>query len=105
MHRFKFEYFWTKHEGCGAVVESGWMQPAPGVPMFKVVLKIRSVRMALNSWQRSTFGNRGREIGVIRDRLQCLITLPITHAHQQEHLLLSDKLEGLLETERLYWKQ
>ncbi|KAL6141778.1 hypothetical protein ACLB2K_060065 [Fragaria x ananassa] len=73
--------------------------------MYRTMSRIAHTRMALNSWQYRTFGNRKREIELIRGRLQQLMSLPLSSGNLEEHASLSGKLEGFLEEERLYWKQ
>ncbi|KAL6191896.1 hypothetical protein ACLB2K_038285 [Fragaria x ananassa] len=73
--------------------------------MFQTMAKIASTRMALNSWQRVTFGNRKKEIELMRGRLQELMNLPLIPRYLQEHSVISGKLESLLEEEKLYWRQ
>ncbi|XP_061993305.1 uncharacterized protein LOC133711157 [Rosa rugosa] len=54
---------------------------------------------------RESFGMRRREIGLLRDRLQALFSLPLSAANQEECSALNAKLEGLLAEEDAYWKQ
>ncbi|KAL6180520.1 hypothetical protein ACLB2K_047182 [Fragaria x ananassa] len=83
---FRFESSWTVHEECKGVVEEGWLVPTQGLPMFQAMSKIASTRMALNSWQRTTFGNR-KEVELMRGRLEELLNLPVTTVTPQ----ISDK--------------
>ncbi|XP_062028661.1 uncharacterized protein LOC133744595 [Rosa rugosa] len=104
-HRFRFESFWTFHEGCRNVVKAGWEPEVNGLPMQQVTRKIMHTRFSLNRWQRESFGMRRREIELLRDRLQALFSLPLSAANQEECSALNAKLEGLLAEEDAYWKQ
>lgn len=103
--RFHFESMWTKHEGCEAVVAAGWVQYKSGVPMYQTMSRIAHTCMALNSWQQETFGNRRKEIELLRLRLQQLMSMSLSLNNLEEHayISLSMKLEGCLEEERLYY--
>ncbi|XP_024171772.1 uncharacterized protein LOC112177744 [Rosa chinensis] len=102
-HYFKFESFWTFHEGYQNVVKVGWEPMVNGLPMQQVTRKI--TRFSLNHWQREFFGMRSREIGLLRDRLQTLFSLPLSSANQEDCSVLNAKLEDLLAKEDAYWKQ
>ncbi|KAL6134326.1 hypothetical protein ACLB2K_066558 [Fragaria x ananassa] len=102
---FLFNSAWTAHEGCRDVVAAGWSRFEGGTPMYHTMSRIAHTGMALNSWQYTTFGNRKREIELIRGRLQQHMSLPLSSGNLEEHASLSGKLEGFLEEERLYWKQ
>ncbi|KAL6222735.1 hypothetical protein ACLB2K_006126 [Fragaria x ananassa] len=104
-YRFRFESSWTNLEACKALIEEEWASTQNGVPMHQMVQKITKTRMALNVWQCSTFGNRKREIELIRYRLEELFHLPLSDVHRSEYAELSSKLEVLLEEEHAYWKQ
>ncbi|XP_062014459.1 uncharacterized protein LOC133730987 [Rosa rugosa] len=103
--RFRFESFWTAHDGCREAVNTGWASRVSGRPMFQVVRKIRQTRFSVNSWQREVFGNRGREIELIRSRLQTLLNQPLADGSQEESMALNLKLDKLLSDEHAYWKQ
>ena len=100
--RFKFESFWSSHDGCLGAVTDGWERGHEGIPMFQAVRKITSTRLSLLKWQRSAFGNRNREIELIRNRLNQLLWLPLSSQNQDEHMQLTVRLVVLLEQERLY---
>ena len=103
--KFKFESFWIANAQCEAVVKAGWHKDRIGTPMFEVVQCIANTRISLNKWQRSTFGNRGKEIDGIRNRLEVLKALPFNDDNKLESVSLHGRLDALLLEEHAYWSQ
>ncbi|XP_062008585.1 uncharacterized protein LOC133725376 [Rosa rugosa] len=103
--RFRLESFWVQHADCHQVVEQGWATPVGGTAMFQVQQKIMHSHFALNHWQRATFGNRWREMDMIRSRLQHLLSGSHSDSVQLEQVELSSKLDHLLSAEHKFWKQ
>lgn len=87
------------------LVINGWSGAVPGRPMLQIVNKITATRLSLLYWQRNTFGRRGREIELLRSRLQEILLLVPSLENQQERSMLSVKLDSLLAEDHAYWKQ
>lgn len=56
--RFRFESFWLEHEDCAGVIDASWSTEVVGLPMYQLVTKVEHTRLALQNWQRHTFGQR-----------------------------------------------
>lgn len=103
--RFRFESYWLQNVDCDGIVQSSWDICSPGSPMHQVTQKIIATRLSLNKWQKETFGHRGREMEMIRRRLQVLLGQFPSGENQQESFELSNRLEWLLAADSAYWKQ
>lgn len=84
LKRFRFEAFWVLNKSSLGAVKAGWQHWSSGYSMFQAVNKIKHTHFSLNDWQRVNYGVQGREIEVLRGRLQVLLSLPLCEANQVE---------------------
>ena len=54
---FKFLKVWCEDDNCKDIVQQAWSQQIYGYPMFVFTEKLKSVKRALKSWNKTHFGN------------------------------------------------
>lgn len=66
---FRFFYMCTHHVDFLEVVKEAWEIPVSGDPLFKVVQKLKSVKMRLKKWNIETFGRMNRKVDRLRSQM------------------------------------
>ena len=54
---FRFQNFWTKYSHVAHTVKTKWRATEPGTHMYKFMRKLKSIKIELKPWVKSTFGN------------------------------------------------
>lgn len=69
---FRFQNMWLRHHDFMATVKASWERPISADPLNKLVLKLRSLKHVLKSWNSNVFGNLFTNIKNAEDKvLQC----------------------------------
>lgn len=66
---FKFEKFWTLHEGCRSIIQASWDKHFECSPLFSITRKLRSTRHNLLRWSREGIGDLANRISSMRSLL------------------------------------
>jgi len=73
---FKFFKTWTSHEDCRRLVLEVWSKRVCGSGMVRLQLKLKNLKNAFKTWNRTTFGDVDRQVCMAVDevnRIQHLI--------------------------------
>lgn len=103
--RFRFEEYWLDNEECAGVIESSWASEVSGQPMFQLTSKVLHSRIALQNWQRATFGQRQKDMMIIRRQLEDILNRPFDSTLVVEKQRLSTQLQIFLSQENSFWRQ
>ncbi|XP_031256491.1 uncharacterized protein LOC116114486 [Pistacia vera] len=82
---FKFFNFWAEHEDFLPMVEREWSVQVEGNPMYRLVSKLKALKVELKRLNRKEFWNISERVKFARDDL----------AHVQERLVV-DPIDGAL---------
>jgi len=96
---FKFFNYWLKCAGFVDVLKEAWAINVQGVPMYRVVIKLRSLKHALKQWCKD--GKSSPSDKVLHTRKE----LAKVHEELQAHPLSSDlaSKENKLQSELSFW--
>ncbi|KAL0449573.1 UNVERIFIED_CONTAM: hypothetical protein Slati_1513700 [Sesamum latifolium] len=103
--RFHFEAAWVRSEDCKTVIEKAWKGEIGTTPTKGLMHKIRSCRLDLLQWNRSSFGHISGRIKELNEQLNLDTNKEITDIVGHRHDRLRTELEELLEREETMWKQ
>ncbi|KAL0355322.1 UNVERIFIED_CONTAM: putative mitochondrial protein [Sesamum radiatum] len=103
--RFRFEAAWVRSEDCKTVIEKAWKSEIGSNPTKGLMHKIRSCRLDLLQWNRSSFGHISGRIKELNEQLNLDTNKEITDTVRRRHDRLRTELEELLERVETMWKQ
>lgn len=69
---FRYKGMWNIHYDFKLLVESIWRTPMVSNAVKRVIGKLWIVKVALNSWKFSTFGNLINDVTAVRDKLKLI---------------------------------
>ncbi|XP_062028322.1 uncharacterized protein LOC133744197 [Rosa rugosa] len=106
---FGVPYTWsdseTKLRLDRAVATPTWLELFMHSRVIHLPPKIERTGIALDRWQRATFGDRQKAMLVVRQRLEVIMGLPHSTELQEEKVDLMAQLELLLSQDEAYWSQ
>ena len=71
--RIRFFFFyksWAQREGINEVIKKAWEKHCEGSRMFKVVKKIRQIKVELLKWRNNSGDNSRKRINQIKEQLK-----------------------------------
>lgn len=106
---FRFENFWLQHPDFLQVAQQGWQDPTNQVDSAKAITaKYKNLRKVLKSWQKN-LSNLKRNVTNVKTVLSLLEIIEelrdLTLVEWNFKETLIEKLNQLLELQRVYWKQ
>eukprot|EP00253_Pinus_taeda_P020287 PITA_20287 len=108
---FRFESFWFSHPNLKEVVTAAWKSftPPVGAKMFQFQKKIKYLKQALKTWNRTQFGNIFDERKVLEQQMNTLQQCIISEGRKEEYALQEKTLQNQIETQReqedTLWRQ
>ena len=54
---FKYQHSWAQYQDTHYVVKQNWKTHILGTPMFRLVQKLKKIKLDLKTWSKRTFGN------------------------------------------------
>ncbi|XP_031268337.1 uncharacterized protein LOC116126799 [Pistacia vera] len=106
---FKFFNFWAEHGDFFPIVERVWRLELEGNPMYRLVSKLKALKVELKRLNRKEFMNISERVKFARDDLaqvqERLIVDPVDGALLQEEKLKAEKMVKLSKAEESLAKQ
>ncbi|XP_031253529.1 uncharacterized protein LOC116111492 [Pistacia vera] len=106
---FKFFNFWAEHEDFLPMVERVWSVEVEGNPMYKLVSKLKALKVELKRLNRKEFWNISKRVKFARDDLaqvqERLVVDPVDDAILQEEKDKVEKMAKLSKAEESLAKQ
>ncbi|XP_039162798.1 uncharacterized protein LOC120290565 [Eucalyptus grandis] len=66
---FKFFEFWTKHPSFHSIVFQVWESPGEGVPMYRLVSKLKALKGRLKQLNKESYSNIFERVSAVRNAL------------------------------------
>ena len=66
---FRFQNFWKQYPQVLHMVKNTWSAPIPGTHMFRFMSRLRSIKLQLKPWVRSTFGNMQNKLRLNMEKI------------------------------------
>lgn len=85
-------------------MQAAWELHRRPTDLGDVAKNLTGVMQSLNSWSARTIGSIPRKIEKTRKKIGQALANP-SHASQQEATALSKQMDGLLDSEEIYWRQ
>jgi len=103
---FKIFNYWQQCSGFQEVLNKAWSSQSQGYPLFRLVNKLKSLKMALKSWRKSDFSSPAAKINGIREEhvRNQLAAQPLDPTLHQEELTLRKELVFWLANEEDQFK-
>ncbi|XP_031272152.1 uncharacterized protein LOC116130575 [Pistacia vera] len=106
---FKFFNFWAEHEDFLSMVERVWSLEVEGNPMYRLVFKLKALKVELKRLNRKEFWNISKIVKSARDDLaqfqERLVVDPVDGALLQEEKVKVEKMVKLSKVEESLAKQ
>ncbi|XP_031252301.1 uncharacterized protein LOC116110228 [Pistacia vera] len=106
---FEFFNFWAEHEDFLPIVERVWSVEVEGNPMYRLVSKLKALKVELKRLNRKEFWNISERVKFARDDLaqvqERLVVDPVDGALLQEEKLKVEKMVKLSKAEESLAKQ
>ncbi|CAN1172032.1 Putative ribonuclease H protein At1g65750 [Linum perenne] len=100
---FRFDARWINNDEVRNIILNSWHLPTAGLPMFKVVSKLKRLRHKLFEWVRAGTSNSARKIRSLEEKIaEEKIKIPIDW---EIVVGLETELGIMIHQEELYWKQ
>ncbi|KAK3193518.1 hypothetical protein Dsin_024828 [Dipteronia sinensis] len=103
--KFWFEQFWLKKNDIGSVIVTVWQDGVPSILIEGLVCKLYQCASRLTDWSRIHFGNVQKQIGEKNREIECLYKCCGKPGIMLFIRKLEKEVEGLLECDKVYWKQ
>ncbi|XP_027166343.1 uncharacterized protein LOC113766338 [Coffea eugenioides] len=102
--RFYFDQRWTKNPEMKEVIQGAWRTVQTGSRMYKMVRKIKAVRVAILEWRRKVQGNSKVKIKELKEKLK-----QVKEGHESgiksRVTEIKNQLSKAYKEEELYWSQ
>ena len=107
---FRFENMWLKTAGFTDRVHSWWNQYSfSGTPSFVLAKKLKALKEDIIQWNRSEFGNVGRQKKKLLEALKLLDAkegeLGLSEVETDERAEIRSQIQNLLSLEEVSWRQ
>jgi len=104
---FRFQNFWMQYPQVLHMVKNAWCTPIPGTHMFRFMQRLKSVKLTLKPWARSTFGNIHNKIRSNLEKIDYvenqLLQFPMNYRLNNWLTRLLKQREKLLLFNQKYW--
>jgi len=104
---FRYQPNWSTYQDVQRIVRHNWQGHGTGVPMFRFLRKLRSIKNELKSWKKAKFTHFRHQVDKNTTQLQIveskLITDPQSPRLNAWHLRLLKQREQLLLFNKRYW--
>lgn len=116
-HIFRFCNMWVKDDNFDVLVKNAWSTHITGTPMYRVVMKLKAVKMALKQLHRDQYSKISDKVKSVSGKLQQVQDLLITspsdcelqkqekHCRQLYKRLVSAELSLLKQKAKVDWLQ
>jgi len=54
---FRYQHSWVHYQGTHSVMKKTWQSRVHGAPMYRVIQKLKKIKLDLKWWSKATFGN------------------------------------------------
>ncbi|KAK2651388.1 hypothetical protein Ddye_011244 [Dipteronia dyeriana] len=102
---FHFKPFWLKDENIGSVVMEAWHERGPSNSIMDLKTKLSKCASKLTHWSKIRFGKLRKQIEVNNREIESLSKICGDRGVMQKIKSLEKKVEGLFESDEIYWKQ
>ena len=107
---FRFENMWLMTDGFKERVQSWWNQYSfLGNPNFVLVKKLKALKGDIIQWNRSVFGNVGRQKKVLLEALKLLDAKEgkygLSEVEIGERVVMRSQIQNLLSLEEVSWRK
>ena len=104
---FRFQNFWKHYPQVQHLVKNTWRLPVPGTHMFRFMSRLKSLKLQLKPWAKSTFGYMQNKIQSNMDKIDYvenkLIESPMNYRLNEWMNRLLKQREKLLLFNQKYW--